>query len=88
MTTIGVAFIQRESDAIYLSIEDATSSALLNGIDLSFVGSGVSEAARRALHLKRVQLTGTYRKPQPGDQRIGEITDLTLIFAFEDVIVE
>jgi hypothetical protein len=85
--TIGVATIGFESDAIYLTADDARVGVGVNGIGLSFEGFKISEARKRSLHMKHVLVEGTYVPWQPEAPLFwrGSLKDLKLIYALEDV---
>lgn len=86
--TEGVAAISRGGSAVYLSREDARESVLLNGVSLTFVGSGVDEGSMESLNLKRVLVEGTFEGPEAGTFWAGSIADISLIYSLDDAIIE
>ena len=91
LRAIGVATVGFESDAIYLTTEDARLGVGVNGIALSFTGFEISETRKKSLHMKHVLVEGTFVPWDPASPLFwrGSIKDLSLIYALEDVeIVE
>ena len=88
--TVGVAKIGFEADAIYLSPDDARESVMVNGVSLSFEGSGIDKEDKEALHLKRVLVEGTYRSNATDDTGgwRGSISNISIIYSLDDVKME
>ena len=85
---VGTAAIGSEGSAVYLSEDDARSSALLNGLALSFSGSGVPEETKSLLNIKRVFIESVFFKPYPGNPLSGGIRDISIIYSLDDAIIE
>ena len=87
--TIGVARVGFEADFLYLTLEDARDTVMLNGVRLAFDDSKISESDKKKLNLRRVLVSGVFHRSQANDGLgAGGISDISQIFALEDVKVE
>ncbi len=88
--TVGVARIEFEGNAIYLTIEQAGKRIFANGIRIRLPGDDFTPWQDFA-HLsgKYVSIEGVFRKPDPQQQLFrGTITDVKSLYPLEGAEIE